>query len=57
MNTFKIKGHGWHKESPLSFFMGNDNEWSYLLVTGDECLEVICRGEPKIRVVEKIERI
>ena len=57
VNTFKIKGHGWHKESPLSFFMGSDSEWSFLLVTGDECLEVICRGEPKIRAVEKIERV
>jgi len=53
-NTYKIKGHSWHNESPLSFFMGNDNEWSYLIVTGDECLEVICRNEPSVGVVGKI---
>lgn len=56
-NTCKIQGHGWHKESPLSFRMGSDSECSFLLVTGDECLEVICRGEPNIKSVKKIEPV
>jgi len=51
-NTFKLKGHPWHEESPISFAMGNSQEWSHLLVTNDECLEVICCESPKIVKVE-----
>lgn len=54
-NTFKIRGHGWHKESPLTFFMGNDGEWSHLIVTSDECLEVVCRESPIVKVIGKAE--
>ena len=54
-NTFKVKGHGWHKESPLTFFMGNSEEWSHLLVTNDECLEVVCQKPPVVQVNQKIE--
>tara|TARA_A200000159_G_scaffold160554_1_gene180890 strand:- start:43 stop:537 length:495 start_codon:yes stop_codon:yes gene_type:complete len=53
-NTFKLKGHPWHKESPLSFAMGNNQEWSHMLVTNDECLEVICSESPKITKVENV---
>lgn len=56
-NTFKIKGHGWHKESPLTFFMGNSDEWSHLIITGDECLEVICQSPPTVKVIKKINPI
>lgn len=55
LNTFKLKGHAWHKESPLTFFMGNDGEWSYLLVTSDECLEVVCSEMPVIKEFGKVE--
>ncbi len=54
-NTFKIRGHGWHKESPLTFFIGNDGEWSHLIVTSDECLEVVCRENPIVKVIGKAE--
>ena len=54
-NTFKIKGHPWHEESPLSFAMGNDQEWSHILVTNDECLEVICRESPRISKVKNVQ--
>ena len=54
-NTFKIRGHGWHKESPLTFFIGNDGEWSHLIVTSDECLEVVCRESPIVKVIGKAE--
>ncbi len=53
-NTFKVKNHGWHKESPLTFFMGNPDEWSHLLITDDECLEVICQSTPQIKLIKKI---
>ena len=54
-NTFKIRGHGWHKESPLTFFIGNDDEWSHLIVTSDECLEVVCLESPIVKVIGKAE--
>ncbi|MCO7188571.1 MULTISPECIES: hypothetical protein [unclassified Pseudoalteromonas] len=57
LNTFKIKGHGWHKESPLTFFMGNDGEWSHLIVTADECLEVICSASPIVKEIGKAEAV
>ncbi|WP_440056538.1 hypothetical protein ACSLBF_20750 (plasmid) [Pseudoalteromonas sp. T1lg65] len=57
LNTFKVKGHGWHKESPLTFFMGNDDEWSHLIVTADECLEVICSEAPNVKEIGKIEAV
>ena len=53
-NTFRVKNHGWHKESPLTFFMGNDNEWSHLIVTNQECLEVVCQHSPDIRFLGKV---
>jgi len=56
-NTFKLKGHGWHKESPLTFFMGNDGEWSHLIVTADECLEVVCSESPIVKELGKAESV
>ena len=53
-NTFKLKGHAWHEESPLSFAMGNCQEWSHMLVTNDECLEVICRESPTVTKLENV---
>ncbi|KZZ46369.1 hypothetical protein A3759_06645 [Thalassolituus sp. HI0120] len=54
-NTVKIKGHGWHNESPMTFFMGNEGEWSHLLITADECLEVICSASPIVNDVGRAE--
>jgi hypothetical protein len=54
LNTIKLKEHGWHKESPLTFFMGNDGEWSHLLITKDECVEVICKSPPHVKEVRKV---
>ena len=56
-NTFKVKNHGWHKESPLTFFMGNDNEWSHLIATDEECLEVVCHDSPEIRYLGKVPAV
>lgn len=56
-NTFKIKGHGWHQESPFTFFMGNSNEWAHLIVTSNECLEVICQNSPTIKVIGKAKPV
>ena len=53
-NSFMIKKHGWHKESPLTFFMGNENEWSHLVVTSDEWLEVVCRDTPTVEFIENV---
>ena len=35
--------------------MGNDGEWSHLIVTSDECLEVVCRESPIVKVIGKAE--
>lgn len=45
--TFRVRNHGWCEESPLSFFMSG-NEYSFIIATDWECLEVICPSEPKI---------
>ena len=52
--TFRVKGHGWHRESPLTFFMGNKGEWSHMIVTQDDCLEVVCADTPMIRLIGRV---
>ncbi|WP_409425120.1 MULTISPECIES: hypothetical protein [unclassified Pseudoalteromonas] len=53
-NCFKVRDHGWSKESPLSFFMHTNDGWSYLISTADECAEVISTKEPKIVFKQKV---
>jgi len=47
-STFKVKNHMWSKESPLTFFHGNSDEWSHVVSTDNECLEVVCENTPSI---------
>lgn len=44
--TIKSRNHGWVKESPASFFMGCKDGWSFLIITGWDCLEVLTVSEP-----------
>ncbi|KKE85628.1 hypothetical protein N481_23245 [Pseudoalteromonas luteoviolacea S4047-1] len=37
--------------------MGNDGECSHLIVTADECLEVICRASPIVKEIGKSEAV
>jgi hypothetical protein len=47
--TFKVKGHKWQEESFLSWVMPQC-EWSFLVATGWDCLEVVTPTEPTIEL-------
>ncbi|HEY0013468.1 MAG TPA: hypothetical protein VGB79_11545 [Allosphingosinicella sp.] len=47
--TFKVKGHKWQEESFLSWFMPGC-EFSFMIATGWDCLEVVANGEPIIEL-------
>lgn len=51
--TFKVKGHGWQRESELSWIMGGC-EFSYMIATSCDCLEVITDREPTISYVPAV---
>lgn len=44
--TFRVRNHGWTKESPISFLCANG--WSFVIASQDECLEVVSANQPKI---------
>ena len=48
--TFKVKGHLWQTESELSWIMGGC-DFSYMVATGWDCLEVISDSEPSVRII------
>lgn len=52
--ALKVRKHGWSTESPLSFFMGTDEGWSYMIMTGWDCVEVLTRDEPVIVLEVKV---
>ncbi len=54
-NCALIKGHGWEQESPITFLSGFEDEWSHLIATENECVEVVSREHPEIKLVEKID--
>ena len=54
-NTFKVRNYLWSKESPLIFFHGNSDEYSHLISTDNECLEVVCQERPEIKLFQKIK--
>ena len=54
VNTFKVRGNGWSKESPSSFYMHTHDGWSYMLATGDECVEVLCSQPPNIIKLQSV---
>lgn len=47
--TFRVRGHQWQKESFLVWLHGTDkNQFSWMIATGWECLEVVTDAEPEI---------
>ncbi len=44
--TFKVRGHAWPKESPVSFVTSNG--WSFVIATDWTCVEVVCKEAPRI---------
>ena len=47
--TFKVKGHKWQEESFLTWFMSSC-EFSFMIATGWDCLEVVSASEPTIEL-------
>ena len=52
--TFMVRGHSWHKESPITFVFGIEGEWSYMVATNDECLEIVSASPPIIKSLGKL---
>lgn len=53
--TFKVKGHLWQTESELSWIM-RDCEFSYMVATNWDCLEVITGCEPSVKIIPAVVR-
>ena len=51
--TFKVKGHLWQTESELSWIM-RDCEFSYMVATNWDCLEVIAGCEPSVKMIPPV---
>jgi hypothetical protein len=52
-SLFRVGGHSWTKESELSFFMSGQT-YSWMIATGNDCVEVISFNTPHISFLEKI---
>ncbi|RYE86900.1 MAG: hypothetical protein EOP19_05665 [Hyphomicrobiales bacterium] len=46
--TFRVRGHRWTAESEIIFHLGTSDGWSYVIATGDDCIEVLTRAEPLV---------
>jgi hypothetical protein len=46
MSTFRVRGHGWQNESFLNWW--DPSEFSYLIATNGDCLEVVTTTTPSI---------
>lgn len=53
--TFKVKGHLWQTESELSWIM-RDCEFSYMIATDWDCLEVVTDCEPSVEIIPAVVR-
>ncbi|KTE24362.1 MULTISPECIES: hypothetical protein [unclassified Sphingopyxis] len=51
---FKVGGHGWTKESPISFAFGGDESW--MIATDWDCVEIISTSQPIVRDLAPVER-
>lgn len=54
-NCFKVKGHAWSEESSVTFAMGSDDGFSFLITTSDDCVEVVCQHPPEIIFIQKLQ--
>ena len=50
----KIKNSPWKEESTIPFVYSNDK--SFLIITHNECIEVITDDDPKIEFVKEVKR-
>ena len=54
-SCFRVRNHMWHRESPITFLFGMEGEWSYVIATMDECLEIVSAAEPRIVSLGRVE--
>jgi hypothetical protein len=55
--TFKVRGHGWQTESELEWLMGAPpDQYSYVVATNWQCLEVVCFEPPYIELEAAVVR-
>lgn len=51
LSTFRVRGHKWQYESELSWLtLGDEHDYSFLVSTGFQCLEVVAPKEPLIQL-------
>ena len=55
-STFKVRNHLWSKESPLSFVHHAKDDWSFVIATDWDCVEIVCEEPPDIQLEEKVSR-
>lgn len=46
--TFQVRNHLWTEESTISFFLGTDEGWSFVIASDNDCLEVLSQQPPLI---------
>ena len=49
LTTAKVRQHPWAEESPGLFDVSIKDGWSYLILSGDECAEIVSPVEPVIQ--------
>jgi hypothetical protein len=54
--TFRVRNHGWNRESELSFAM-QDADFSFVVSTSWACLEIVSRTSPSVEFLRHIEAI
>ncbi|MDA0665012.1 MAG: hypothetical protein O3B08_19555 [Proteobacteria bacterium] len=53
-STLKVRNHLWAKESPLAFFSFAKDNWSFVIGTDWECVEIVCKEPPNIQLEETV---
>ena len=51
---FRVGGHGWTVESPVSFALGDEKSW--MIVTDWDCVEVVATTAPIVRKIGPVAR-
>ncbi|SDD83039.1 hypothetical protein SAMN04488071_1410 [Kordiimonas lacus] len=52
--TFRVRGHGWSEESPVSFIHSTTDGWSFVISSSITCVEVLSFNPPEIIAEQKL---
>ena len=55
-STFRVRNHGWSRESFLSFEFALDR-YSFMIVTDTECVEIVTHEEPVVSCLRAVEAL